>query len=91
MLKYVGERGSVGVNQRERAKNGDAMYGHDLASAVRARRKHLGLTQAELADISGVSPRFVYDLERGKETIALDKARQVLDTLGLVLSIEAMP
>lgn len=79
------------MNQRERAKNGDVMDGHDLASAVRERRKHLGLTQAELADISGVSPRFVYDLERGKETIALDKARKVLETLGLVLSIEAMP
>lgn len=79
------------MNQRERAKNGDVMDGLDLASAVRERRKHLGLTQAELADISGVSPRFVYDLERGKETIALDKARKVLETLGLVLRIEAMP
>jgi y4mF family transcriptional regulator len=91
MLKYVGGRCNIAVNQRERAKNGDVMDGHDLASAVRERRKHLGLTQAELADISGVSPRFVYDLERGKETIALDKARKVLETLGLFLSIEAMP
>jgi HTH-type transcriptional regulator / antitoxin HipB len=63
------------------------MNSQDLASAVRAKRKHLGLTQAELADIAGVSARFVYDLERGKETISLDKTLGVLNSVGLTLSI----
>jgi HTH-type transcriptional regulator / antitoxin HipB len=67
------------------------MNGNDLASAVRVRRKHLGLTQAELADIASVSARFVYDLERGKPTIALDKVFAVLDALGLTLTIGAKP
>ena len=67
------------------------MSGNDLAAAVRARRKHLGLTQAELADIASVSARFVYDLERGKPTIALDKALLVLDALGLAVTIGAKP
>ena len=67
------------------------MNGNDLAAAVRARRKHLGLTQAELADIASVSARFVYDLERGKPTIALDKALLVLDAVGLSFTIGAKP
>jgi y4mF family transcriptional regulator len=61
--------------------------GEDMAGAVRRTRKHLGLTQAELADIAGVSPRFVYDLERGKETVALDKTLKVLKALGLRLIV----
>ena len=67
------------------------MNGIDLATAVRSRRKHLGLTQAELADIASVSARFVYDLERGKPTIALDKALLVLDAVGLEVTIGAKP
>lgn len=67
------------------------MNGNNLAAAVRARRKHLGLTQAELADIASVSARFVYDLERGKPTIALDKALLVLDAVGLAVTIGAKP
>lgn len=59
----------------------------DLADAVRARRKHLRLTQAELADIAGVSPRFVYDLEKGKPSVALDKTLSVLTAMGLTMTV----
>jgi len=55
----------------------------DIAPLVRARRKDLGLTQAELAGLAEVSPRFVFDLESGKQTIALDKLFAVLRALGL--------
>jgi HTH-type transcriptional regulator / antitoxin HipB len=58
-----------------------------LASAVRARRRQLRLDQAELAELAGVSERFVYALESGKPSVQLDKVRAVLSALGLRLEI----
>ena len=62
-----------------------------LAKDVRARRKSLGLTQADLADLAGASTRFVHDLEAGKETVQLDKVLVVLAALGLHLRIQLGP
>lgn len=59
----------------------------DVAATVRARRLQLRLRQAELADLAGVSERFVYALERGKQTVHLDKVLSVLNALGLHLEI----
>ena len=58
-----------------------------LGSAVRSWRRRLGLTQAVLADLSGVGVAFVYDLERGKSTLRIDKVLGVLAALGLGLTI----
>ena len=55
----------------------------DIATVLRNRRKDLGLTQAEAAALAGVSPRFVYDLEKGKPTVALDKVLQLAEALGV--------
>lgn len=56
-----------------------------LAVALRARRKSLRLTQIELSRLSGTGPDFVYDVERGKPTLRLDKLLQILEVLGLEL------
>jgi y4mF family transcriptional regulator len=58
-----------------------------FASAVRRRRRHLGLRQDELADLAGVSERFVYALESGKRSVQLDKVVAVLSALGLHLEL----
>lgn len=58
-----------------------------LSDQVRVRRRELGLTQVELADLAGCSARFVHDLERGKARLALDKVFDVLDVLGLELVV----
>jgi HTH-type transcriptional regulator/antitoxin HipB len=60
--------------------------GH-LAAEVRTRRAQLQLRQQELADLAGVSERFVYALENGKRSVQLDKLLAVLDALGLHLEI----
>lgn len=60
-----------------------------LAATIRARRKALGLTQIQLADLAECGPVFVYALERGKPTLRLDKLIAVLDVLGMRLRIEA--
>lgn len=58
-----------------------------LADTVRARRRQLRLRQDELADLAGVSERFVYALEHGKTSVQLDKTVAVLAALGLHLEV----
>ncbi len=58
-----------------------------LASAVRARRHELHLTQVQLSQLAGCGPVFVYALERGKATLRLDKVLAVLQVLGLELTL----
>ena len=58
-----------------------------VAAEVRARRVRLGLTQQELADMAGVSERFVRFVEQGKPSVQLDSLTAVLETLGLELRL----
>lgn len=58
-----------------------------LAAEIRARRAALQLRQEEVAELAGVSERFVYALENGKRTVQLDKTLAVLNALGLHLEI----
>ncbi len=59
----------------------------DLATASQARRVELRLTQAEAAELAGVSERFVRLVESGKPTVRLDKLQALLDVLGLELRV----
>ena len=56
-----------------------------LGEDVRARRRDLRLLQIDVADMGGVSERFVRELEHDKSTLRLDKVNAVLDVLGLEL------
>ncbi len=49
-----------------------------LADQVKELRKRARLSQTELAERAGVGLRFIRELERGKETVRLDKVNQVL-------------
>lgn len=66
-----------------RADGGGAVFD----DVVRERRLELGLRQVELADLAGVSPRFVHTLEAGKRSVQLDRVSAVLDVLGLELAV----
>ncbi len=61
----------------------------ELGTTVLMRRRKLGLTQQELADLCGVGVVFVYELEKGKPTVRLDKLLDVLEALGLQLVVRA--
>lgn len=54
---------------------------------LRARRRQLGLRQADVAALAGVSERFVRDLEGGKPSARLDVLTRVLDVLGLEMCV----
>lgn len=60
----------------------------EIAATVQARRKSLGVTQSQLADLAGVSPKFVYDLEKGKPSVSLDRVLLVITALGLEFKLE---
>ena len=62
-------------------------FTRQLAAAVRARRADLRLTQQDLADMAGVSERFVRFVEQGKPSVQLDSLLAVLETLGLELQL----
>ena len=62
-----------------------------LGKIIRETRKNLGVTQKGLALTSGTGLRFVIDLEKGKETCEIGKALNVLQTLGIQLTLTPPP
>jgi len=60
----------------------------DIGVFVREKRKKLGITQLQLANISGNGTRFISDLENGKPTMQIGKIIDMLLVLGLDLSID---
>lgn len=59
-----------------------------ISEAIKRRRKALGITQLELADLADVSERLVRDLEKGRLTIKTEKLLAILEALGLEIHIQ---
>ncbi len=66
---------------------GNISSAQDLGRCVRAQRKIQGATQTEFAAMCGVGTRFISELENGKATMELGKVLQVIQCLGLQISI----
>lgn len=60
---------------------------HNLGQLIREHRKQQGLTQTKLSMFSGVSPKFISELENGKATAEIGKTLRVLQYLGLEMKI----
>src|SRR5262245_46773555 len=58
----------------------------ELARRVRALRDEQGLTQRMLAERSGVSPRYLAQLEAGEANISLERLTDVANALNTTLS-----
>jgi y4mF family transcriptional regulator len=58
-----------------------------LGLVIRQERKAQGLTQEQLAGLTGVGVRFVRELEAGKESCQIGLALQVAASLGLSISV----
>lgn len=56
-----------------------------LGELIRGRRRELGLTQTEVAEVANTNLRFLSELERGKPTARLENVMRVLATLGIDL------
>lgn len=59
----------------------------DLGEIVQRTRKEQKLNQIDVAGLAGCGNRFIVDLEKGKETIRMQKAIDVLELLGLELVV----
>lgn len=59
----------------------------EAGKLARERRKALGYTQADVANLCGTGTRFISDFENGKATIEFGKAITMLEALGLDLCV----
>jgi y4mF family transcriptional regulator len=59
----------------------------ELGAIIQSTRKEQGMTQIDVAGLAGFGNRFIVDLEKGKETVQMQKAMDVLALLGLELVI----
>ena len=58
-----------------------------LGRALRARRKQKGLTQTELAELCGVSLRFVSEVERGRASAGVGLVLRLCARLGVDVAL----
>ncbi|MBQ7646438.1 MAG: helix-turn-helix transcriptional regulator [Clostridia bacterium] len=58
-----------------------------IAEFIKTSRRAAGLNQKEFAIRSGLGPRFVRELEQGKESVRMDKVNIALAMFGM----EAVP
>jgi HTH-type transcriptional regulator / antitoxin HipB len=58
-----------------------------LGREIRSTRKHLALTQSQLALAAGVGVRFIVDVEAGKPSVRFDTLLRVIHTLGGQLAV----
>ena len=59
----------------------------DLGSLIQCVRKEQGLTQIDISGLAHTGNRYIVDLEKGKPTIQMQKALDVLALLGLELIV----
>jgi transcriptional regulator with XRE-family HTH domain len=59
----------------------------EMSDAIRRRRTLLNFTQADIAELSGVSLRTIRDMEKGSGQSSLANWKKVLDVLGLTFQI----
>lgn len=60
----------------------------DLGKYVRKYRKQKDLTIDTVSALGNISPRFLSEFERGKETAEIGKVLKVLNTLGLEVIVQ---
>ena len=61
----------------------------DIGQVVRTQRLSQGLRQIDLAGIGNTGNRLIVDIEKGKPTVQLQKVLDVLEPLGLELTVRS--
>lgn len=79
----------IPTKRRSHATTGNNPALLSLGEQVRHTRLANGMTQEELALVSGVGRELVIQLENGKPGVTLGKACRVLAALGLQLTTQA--
>lgn len=61
---------------------------YDVGRIVQQLRQEQSLLQADLAGLAGTGNRFIVDLEKGKPTLQMQKVLDLLDLMGLELTLQ---
>ena len=67
------------------------MHFNTILKQVKSRRKDLQVTQAMLADLSGVSLRALKQFESGKGNPTLETLSKIAKALGMELNLQVKP
>jgi y4mF family transcriptional regulator len=59
----------------------------EIGTAIKERRRHLGINQQTLADLAGVGINTLVAIERGEGNPQLSTLLTILDTLGLQIDL----
>jgi y4mF family transcriptional regulator len=59
-----------------------------IGQTIKQRRKELGITQADLAELADISKNTLYKLERGQLNPSLDILTKLARVLGMELKLE---
>ena len=59
----------------------------ELGTLVREQRRRLALKQLDIAGLGNTGNRFIVDLESGKPTLQLQKVLDILELLGLEVTV----
>ncbi|TAL56166.1 MAG: XRE family transcriptional regulator [Bacteroidetes bacterium] len=59
-----------------------------IGQVIKERRKELGITQPDLAELADVSLNTLYKLERGQSNPSLEVLTKLADVLGLEVKLE---
>jgi y4mF family transcriptional regulator len=70
------------------AQKSSIMHLQDIGIRIKERRSILGITQKDLAGISGVGLRTLKDIETGAGNPSLDTLLKIIDVLGLELDLK---
>ena len=60
-----------------------------LGKMLKTRRKELGITQAYLSEVTGLSTTFISDVENGKSTAEIGRIIKLVNMLGMDLIVES--
>ncbi len=60
----------------------------DIYNKIKERRSLLGITQQDLADISGVGLRTIKEIETGKGNPSIHTLQKILDVVGMELDVQ---
>lgn len=59
-----------------------------VGKSIKERRKTLRVTQAQLAELAGISVNTLYKIERGQANPTLDTLTKITDVLGMELCLQ---
>lgn len=63
----------------------------ELGASIKEYREHQGLTQAELAEKTGMKVPYISRIENGKVDLQLSSALRILDALDISYKLEIDP